>query len=83
MVPAWKKNELFVSESAQMVEMGRFCFWFVLSLFPLALPPKADPPPPREKREKISAGAEKKERPPERATLLKRIREEASRKAKP
>jgi len=39
---------------------------------------------PRAKREKKkSAGAENTERPPERATLLKRICVEASRKAKP
>jgi len=56
-----------------------FCVCFALALCAKRI--SADHA--QEKGKKKSAGAEKKERPPKRATTLKRICVETSRKAKP
>jgi len=70
-----EKNLILNSESAKMVEIGRLVF-VPVSVGALR---EAHFRRPRAKREKKkSAGAEKKERPPERATEIKLLKEKLS-----
>ena len=76
--PKAKKNVLRLRsglESAKVVEIGRLVFCSQVALSPQSGDFRR---PPREKGKKKSAGAERKERPPERATLLNRNYEKPS-----
>jgi len=65
-------------ESAKFHHFGRFCFVVPVFVLHWRFARSAFPPTTREKGKKKSAGAEKKERPPERATFVYQIFEKLS-----